>query len=273
MNETFLLIGKRHTGKSVGVINIMNHLYTQRLIDGAVVISGSEKANGFYQQYIPAQYVHMDYSQTVMDEIFRVQEYNMALFKEREINHVPRLACVLDDLAADSKLFYDMTINKSFMNGRHYHITMFFTSQYPKSVNPKIRSNADWIFIFKLLSKNQYDMIYKEYGGTMDKDVFYEMLDKCTDGYSCLVINQKTNSKNPYDIYFKYTFQYPLPNLHIGSAEEWQQAQELENKQREDTIRNYDGRSGIDIPVDKFKLEDLLGEQQGLASVLNYYTK
>lgn len=237
--QTGLFIGKRHTGKTVGIINLLFNLCkVQKEIDGAAVISASEKANNFFQEFIPKQYVHPFYNPQVLKAMFDLQAYHKACFEEGMINKMPELLAVLDDLAADPRLIYDEMINSVYMLGRHYGMTCLMTTQYPKSVSPKVRSNADFVFIFKVLSRDQYDFFYSQFGGHLDRKTFYRVLDEATDGFSCLVINQKVNSTNAEEVFFKYTFQFPLPKFKVGTKQEWETAKKLEQEERKATIEN-----------------------------------
>lgn len=239
-NESLLFIGKRHTGKTVGVGAVLDRFHTQPNIKMAAVVSGSEKANGFYSDHIPLQNIMTEYNADYLTGLFELQEYYTALKDAGHIKEVPVLPVILDDIAWDHNQFFSDALNKTYMLGRHVHILPIITTQYMKSISKKIRSNSDWVFVFKLLSPADLDAVWEQYGSRMRKDVFSAMLEKYTEGYSCLVINQKTNEKGSTHIYFRKQFPFPVAEFKFGNAEEWRIAREMKKEMVEATITAFE---------------------------------
>jgi len=293
-DEALLFVGKRHTGKTVGVDAVMqkfqSHPLEEKRIGSAVVISGSEKANGHFKKRVCTQYVHNEYNAELLKALFDLAEYYSALFEAGKIAKRPAMLCVLDDIGYDHNQRFSETLDKAYMLGRHYKTMMLMTTQYIKAISTKVRGNADWIFVFKLRSPGQIKMIWEAYGGGIRFDVFSAMLHRYTDDYGCLVVNQKTNKSETKFQYFKYTFPFPLQDYRFGSAEEWETAEQIMEEERDKTIEEFEKRAedmGIEL-TDKFStssthkpdpwarmFDDVLGKSQPerIASILAFYNK
>jgi hypothetical protein len=83
-------------------------------------------------------------------------------------------------------------------NGRHYHISCIISTQYLNSIPPAVRSNADLIFIFKTISKKCCDIIIDNYLALIDRDRALHKLEKYTDNYKTLVVDNTTNNLKLY---------------------------------------------------------------------------
>ena len=61
----------------------------------------------------------------------------------------PRAFLILDDCLYDKKWPSDKNIRAIFMNGRHYKIFFLITMQHALGLPPVLRSNIDYVFIFR----------------------------------------------------------------------------------------------------------------------------
>ena len=64
--------------------------------------------------------------------------------------------------------------------------------QFPLGIPPHLRSNIDYIFIFRDNIIKNKQRIYEHYAGMFPSfEIFKTVMDSCTENYECLVINNK----------------------------------------------------------------------------------
>ena len=91
-NRVCVLIGKRNTGKTVLVTDL---LYHKRNIPVGVVMSGTEEGNSYYQSFVPDLFIYNDYEREVVEKIIARQRHmcknkipNMRWGRGGQIKHV-----------------------------------------------------------------------------------------------------------------------------------------------------------------------------------------
>ena len=70
-DKVVVLIGKRNTGKSIIVKDILNK---HKNIPVGQVISGTESANQFYSAIIPKIFIHEEYNPSIIGNIIKRQK-------------------------------------------------------------------------------------------------------------------------------------------------------------------------------------------------------
>ena len=98
-------------------------------------------------------------------------------------------------------------------------------------MNPRIRGNLDFIFIFKTASDMQRKILHEEFGANLDFRSFSALIAQACRDFGCLVVDVHTNDPDPQKCYFKHTFQFPEPEFKIGSKEDWKKAEEEQHKE------------------------------------------
>ena len=146
-----VLIGRRDTGKSFLVRDL---LYHQRDVPIGTVISGTEGANQFYANHVPAVLIHSKFETGIIQNILLRQKQvmkqvktQMDMYKKCSID--PRTFVILDDCLYDSSWSKNELMRMIFMNGRHWKIMLIITMQYPLGIPPQLRTNVDYVFILR----------------------------------------------------------------------------------------------------------------------------
>jgi hypothetical protein len=86
------------------------------------------------------------------------------------------------------------------MNGRHYSIFTLITSQVPLGINPALRSQIDYVFIFKNNIIKEREKIYNHYAGICNSfEVFNKIMDNTTANYEVMVIDNTTQENSITD--------------------------------------------------------------------------
>jgi hypothetical protein len=227
---TIVLIGKRNTGKSFLVRDI---LYHHRDIPVGTVISGTEEVNPFYSKMMPKLFIHYEYSTYFIENVFNRQkaicgrhDMETARFGRSQVD--PRTFVILDDCLHDANTWKrDKLIKAIFMNGRHSKIMLMITMQYPLGIGPELRCNIDYVFLLRTAVVNERRKLYEYYAGMFPSfEAFCQIMDSCTDNYECLVIDNSVQSNKLEDMVFWYKAD-SHPDFKIGSREFWEMSKRL----------------------------------------------
>lgn len=150
--KTIVFFGKRGTGKTFAMRWILQNDVIRSLLPRLIVMTDT-KINGFWQQYIPEDYVHEGFDHDLLLEIMERQKEVIkkwrALDEKDKPFYNPNLCVVFDDIISNRTVKFNETFEKFFTLGRHLMITIMVTSQYAKGVNTVARGNIDYAFIFK----------------------------------------------------------------------------------------------------------------------------
>ena len=165
LDATIVAIGKRRTGKSWLLRNIM---YLMRdKIPAGIVISQTDELNKFWQQYVPSKYIYPKYEPEILDAVFKRQKSILndnALSDEEKDKKAP-FFILLDDVISDQRLKYDENLMELFVAGRHYRLFVMITTQYAKAITPTIRGNTDYAFLFKCAQQRQREAHHEDAPG------------------------------------------------------------------------------------------------------------
>ena len=225
-NRVVLFIGKRNTGKSVLVRDI---LYFHRKIPAGIVMSPTEESNSFYQDMIPDLFIYNDYKPDVIENIISRQR---KCVKNKEPNS--NAFILLDDCMYDKKITKDPNIRGIFMNGRHWNILFMLTMQYCMDLSPDLRANIDYVFVLRENIIANKEKIYKNFFGIFPTfDIFNQVMTSCTENFECLVLDNTSRSNNIEDVVFYYKA-CVRGNFRIGSSEFWQHHRKHYNKNYDD---------------------------------------
>ena len=203
-DKVVVFIGKRETGKSVLVRDL---LYHKQDIPVGTVISGTEGANSFYSSIMPSIFIHGEFTDNVVDNYLKRQKKVVKKFTEegRSTNIDPRAFFILDDCLYDQSWTKNKNIRAMFMNGRHYKSLFIITMQYALGVPPNLRTNIDYVFLLRENYQSNRKRLYEQYAGMFPSfEVFCQVMDQCTENYECLVINNNAKSNKLEDQVYWY---------------------------------------------------------------------
>lgn len=202
-----VMIGKRNTGKSVLVKDL---LYHKQDIPVGTVISGTEGANHFYKSIVPPIFIHYEYRPAIINNFLKRQKRIVdQMEKEKDTqgysNIDPRAFLVMDDCLYDNSWTKNPDIRALFMNGRHHKALFLLTMQYPLGILPNLRTNIDFVFILREPNISNRKRIYEHYAGMFPSfELFLQVMNQCTEDYECLVINNSARSNKLEEQVFWY---------------------------------------------------------------------
>ena len=212
-DKVCVFIGKRNTGKSVLVTDIMYH---KKHLPAGIVMSATEEGNHHYQQFIPDLFIYGDYDKDAIERVLERQRKLIASGKQAGGAFI-----LLDDCMYDKKFMKDTCIRKCFMNGRHWKIFFMLTMQYCMDLTPDLRANVDYVFILRENIIQNREKLYKSFFGIFPTfDMFNQIMTACTENYECLVLDNTSKSNRIQDCVFWYKAKLRT-NFRVGSPIYW----------------------------------------------------
>ena len=218
-HESVLIIGKPLIGKSILTKDIMYHY---RNITTGIVIS----SNKSYSTIIPDIFIHNNYDENLISNFINIQRqrqmYNinnkLLINQDKEENTEEnkeenteqeqielRKFLILDDCIYVNSWSKSEDIKTLFMNGKHYNIFFILTMQYVINIPPNLRANIDYIFILKENIIRNQKKLYDCYANMFPSlEVFSQVLEKYTQNFECLVIDNTSKSTEISDKVFWY---------------------------------------------------------------------
>ncbi len=213
-DKVCLFIGKRGTGKSTLVTDIMYH---KRNIPSGVVMSATEDGNHYYKQYVPDLFIYGSYNKETIENIIERQKHNINTY-----GNTHPVFILMDDCMYDKSCMKDECIRQLFMNGRHWKIFFLLTTQYCMDLPPGLRANIDYVFVLRENVIQNREKLWKSFFGVFPTfNMFQQVMDACTENYECLVIDNtsKSNKLNECVYYYKSAIRPPFK---IGSQSMWE---------------------------------------------------
>jgi hypothetical protein len=196
-NRVCVFIGKRGTGKTTLVADIMYH---KRHMDTGVVFSATEESNAFWAKHVPDLFIYEDYDEEVAK--------NFVLRQRQLLKHAGSVKpsfMLCEDCLYDNRLVKDKNIKGIFFNGRHWQILFLLTMQFCLSIPADLRANIDYIFVCRENIIQNREKIYKAFFGIFPTfKQFCQTMDQCTENFECLVLDNTVQSNKIEDCVFWY---------------------------------------------------------------------
>ena len=154
VGDKVAIIGMSGSGKTVILKSIMKRFQT---VPACIVVTGSEEGNGNFTGVIPDSFLFEEWTEELGRKVIERQK---AIFKrltqeERDASlrgEITRgsLIFIMDDCGDDSKNWGKSPfMKKFFMVGRQLGMITIITLQDPMDMDPKLRTQLNWIFLLK----------------------------------------------------------------------------------------------------------------------------
>jgi hypothetical protein len=240
-------LGKRHTGKSWCLKDVLSYHSDMPV---GVVISPTEKANGYFEKFIPKMLIYDEVAPDTLKKLLDRQS-TISAERKREIKKFgssqidARAFLILDDCLYDKRWIDNIYIRSMFMNGRHFNLFFLITLQHALGLPPVLRNNIDYVFIFRNNIRKEREKIYHHYAGMFPTfEAFEQVMMQTTENFECLVIDNKTQSNKLEDQIFWYKAQEK--NFKMCSSDLW----ELQNLEEQREEMGYKKDGDDDEPYD-----------------------
>lgn len=192
---TFVYVGKRRSGKTVAALNNLYALGVTNVIDGTVVMSRTEHFNYSYADHVLQKYIYDGWTPEVVAALEEEMKKMLYLSKFAGDPVPAKVAIMLDDLISEEKFFFSRELSLLFAQGRHMYCNVHLITQYPLAIPPRVRVNADFVFMFRPMATAEYEKLWKDFGETLTRPAFYRLLRNATEGNSCLVYDGRYKKK------------------------------------------------------------------------------
>ena len=185
-----LIVGKRRSGKTKLLIEMLNSKYFKKKFDVIYLFSPTILIDDAWDALKNKKVIFYDeYNEDTLDKIFMLQSKTPN--KEREHQLI-----ILDDFAEKLKGHRGNALERLATKGRHFKLSFIFTTQKYNMTPTTIRNNVDEIIFFRVSNNQELKTIEEEFN-TRKLD-FGELLDYATDGYNYLLM-----VKGKEDIFYK----------------------------------------------------------------------
>lgn len=215
-----LFLGRRGTGKSVAMMDLMFHL--RREFDMGVVMSGTEASNQSWGQFVPETFIYDSYKGSVVGSMCKKQIEDIGHARDSGGGTVKPVFLVLEDVLYDRTINTDEALRWVFMNGRHAKMFTIISMQYYASMRAELRSQIDYVFLTRQTSHVIKESMWKHFGGIVPElSLFCKILDRATENYGLLVLDQTSISNKLEDCMFWYRAK-PDHEFKLGSKMYWE---------------------------------------------------
>ena len=221
-NSKIVIIGKPATGKSILIRDIVKAYRHQLPV--AKVFSGTEENNHFYSEVFPDLYIHSEYSEKEMEDFAKRQKLAM-----RNNPDNAKGLLIIDDCSDDPKFFNRPLFQKFYKNGRQWEMMFILALQYGMDIRPVIRTNIDYVFIFREPNERNRKALHTNYAGILGSyEDFCDVMDQITEDHTALVIDNREQSNNISDCVYYYKAKIHEP-FSFGCTEYKQWAEQRYN--------------------------------------------
>lgn len=212
-SATVVLIGKRFSGKTTTIMNIMHHF--MNIFEFGYVICASNATREIYRDSIPNAFIHAGISADMIERIVSYQE-----MRSKKGNIKP-IFIIFDDLNFDQKLLRSTSMFKLFANGRHYKIFLLLSLQYLKGIGPNCRGNIDAVILHRETVLKNQKKLFDDYAcGFKTFDEFRHVFDEVAKERRVLIMMKCEEQKHDFPV-FNWKPHYPIPKFKINSKGEW----------------------------------------------------
>jgi len=198
-----LLIGKRGTGKSTMLRNIMYHMRNK--LDVGIAMCPTEDEtddNDGLHTFMPSCMIYNEYKGNVVSKMLKYQKRYAKRYGKQNLK---RMFIIMDDCMYDKNVMKGHEIRDIHMNGRHRKIFFINAVQYLMDIGPDLRTNIDYVFALKENIISNREKLHKYFLGMFESySEFSNTMDTLTDGFSALVLNNRVRSTNTEDCVFWY---------------------------------------------------------------------
>lgn len=212
---TVLLIGKRGSGKSTLMRDLMFHM--KDALNFGLAMSPTEESTASLGTFIPRSCIYNNFSSTALDVMLEIQRKSVKAGKWKQ------MYLIMDDCMYDKKVMKGVNIRELFMNGRHRKIFHMNAIQYLMDIGPDIRSQVDFVFALKENIVNNREKLWKFFFGMFENfSDFNKVMSSCTNGYDAIVLDNTKRSNELSECVFWYTANPATPEFTIGDRIFWQ---------------------------------------------------
>ena len=216
-SRIIFLIGKRHTGKTVLMKDILYHMPRP---DYVIAMAPTEDTLQTFREFLPETCIFDHFSQEKLESIVTLQRELVSRGKKRTV------MIVLDDCLYQKNCLNSTCMRSIFFNGRHDHISLVCCAQYMMEVNVSLRTNIDYIFVMRDNILTNRQKLFKYYFGQFSRfEEFDRVMTACTQDYKALVLDGTVSSTSATDSVLWYRASTNIPDFKLCKPIFWKLSQ------------------------------------------------
>lgn len=191
-----LIVGKRNSGKTTLMLNLLFYIGRLYLLGCAIAPTATVRME--LAKHMPSSLIWPEFDiqklTVVMSKFIEnlmpnwMENVNNQKNKDRKPD-ILKWLLVMDDCGFSETTFRHETFKEMYMNGRQVGQGTVLNLQRLKSIPPGLRSQLDYVFFFRDLSRTVQDSIHREFFSFLEFNTFRDFFMKCTEGYNCLVLD------------------------------------------------------------------------------------
>lgn len=227
IGKIFYLIGRKGTGKTTALFNILYKL--RHMFWGAYAFVGSATTMEQLREVMPIKVVTDGFSKLKLEEIYiKIQKLIHKYGKRKYDLKRHHFLIILDDVCWDKRVLNLPILRKFHMNCRHIGATIIICAQYVMDLGPDKRSQIDYAFMLRNSIPKEIEKIRENYVPVMDKDRKHEF-GKIFTTLSVpgrIMVIDATAANKTKDVtriigFFKTKMMEDIPPFTFGSDEFW----------------------------------------------------
>ena len=185
--HSYLINGKRMTGKTYLIKTILSQYVENNMIDEIVLFTN--KYNNNYDDIIVnnQNILKINSISDLDDHLCNIILRQLTIFDEKIIKNI---FIVFDDIQNLNKV---KNFSYIMFNGRHIGIYVICSNQFPLSFNPEIRINFDYFFCFKEDMLFNRRKLYDYYYGFIPSFKQFNFIMNGLDEYNCILKKYNCN--------------------------------------------------------------------------------
>jgi|TARA_R110000787_G_scaffold284776_1_gene398965 hypothetical protein len=211
--SSIVACGSRKSGKGILTRDLVFKRYKDN-VQTCFLFSPTAEFQTSQMDFVPTYFKYKEFDPDVVERILSRQEF---LIKNDPKGKYHTLL-IVDDIIATMDAKAQKTLQKIFVCGRHYQVSIIVCFQYVKREFDKImRSNCDYVFCFNQKSYDNKESLVNDFLTISDnkKEGFY-LMDKYATGFNCLVINNTHNTNEYEDFCFSYEAEIIKRKFKVG---------------------------------------------------------
>jgi len=211
---TILLLGKRGSGKSTLMRDLMYHVRNK--LSFGLAMSPTEESSASLGNFIPRSCIYNQFSGAALDVMLEIQRKSVKRGKWKNVY------LIMDDCMYDKKVMKGVNIRELFMNGRHRKIFHMNAIQYMMDIGPDIRSQVDFVFALKENISSNREKLWKYFFGMFENlSDFNRVMNVCTAGYDAIVLDNTKRSNEVVDCVYWYRADPTRADFRVGDDIYW----------------------------------------------------
>jgi hypothetical protein len=212
-NRITFLIGKRHTGKSVLMKDLLSYMPKP---DFVLAMAPTDDTLKMFREFLPNGCIYDHFSQDKLERTMSLQRELISRGKTRSV------LIILDDCMYQKGVMKSVAMRNLFFNGRHLNVGLICAAQYLVDISPDLRSNIDYLFTMRENTIANRVKLHKFFFGQFAKfEEFDRVMTACTQNYSALVMDATVASTQAADTIFWYKAKTDVEPFRLGRDVFW----------------------------------------------------